>query len=248
MKNKKLLIILISSFVALCLVVGGVVAVFSQLEKNPIGEDDTLVKHSGKDTLVFRETEFVSGNIITADDERLKNCVLLLDDQRGNRNIYDSKYVPLFREVTTTYRYRNQGRIILEKTELEKSKYQRTAYSDMTFELPEIKVENIKKIGVFYGDYYNSTEGYEIDGVSDFFSATVDADCPTFNMMKCHEIDQAKDIRDIVNEFNTTGALKESYKKWCKVSEKDNVFFRIYFFDDTIPFSLLFTEDAIFAQ
>ena len=248
MKNKKLLIILISSFVALCLVVGGVVAVFSQLEKNPIGEDDTLVKHSGKDTLVFRETEFVSGNIITADDERLKNCVLLLDDQRGNRNIYDSKYVPLFREVTTTYRYRNQGRIILEKTELEKSKYQRTAYSDKTFELPEIKVENIKKIGVFYGNYYDSTENYNIDGVSDFFAATVDGNCPTFNMMKCHEIDQAKDIREIVNEFNTTGALKSSYEKWSEISERENIFFRVYFFDDTIPFSLLFTKDAIYAQ
>lgn len=248
MKNKKLLIILISSFVALCLVVGGVAVFFSQLEKNPIGEDDTLVKHSGDDTLIFRETEFVSGNIVNSSDERLKDCVLLLDDQRGNRQIYSSKYVPIFKESATTYHYRNSGYIIIEKTETEKSKYRRTLYSKQAFDLPELKVENIKKIGVFYGNYYDSTENYNIDGVSDFFAATVDGNCPTFNMMKCHEIDQAKDIREIVNEFNTTGALKSSYEKWSEISGRENIFFRVYFFDDTIPFSLLFTKDAIYAQ
>jgi hypothetical protein len=248
MKNKKLLITLISSFVALCLVVGGVAVFFSQLEKNPIGEDDTLVKQRGDDTLVFRETEFVSGNRVKATDEKLKDCVLLLDDQRGNKEIYSSKYAPVFKENNTTYYYRNSGYVILQKTEVEKSKYERTLYSTKTFDLPEFKTENIKKIGIFYGDYYDSTESYEIDGASDFFEATVDGDCPTFNLMKYQELDEANDIRDFVNEFNRTGSLEASHKKWCEISEKDNIFFRVYFFDDEVPFSLLFTKDAIYAE
>lgn len=248
MKNKKLLITLISSFAALCLIVSGVAVFFSQLEENPIGEDDTLVEHRGDDTVIFRETEFVSGNRVKAEDERLKNCVLLLDDQRGNREVYSSKYAPLFKEKTTTYHYRNSGYVILEKTETEKSKYERTLYSTETFDLPELKAENIKKIGIFYGNYYDSTENYEIDGASDFFAATVDGDCPTFNLMKYQELDEAKEIRDFVNEFNRTGSLKESHEKWCEISEKDNIFFRVYFTDDNLPFSLLFTKAAIYAQ
>ncbi len=248
MKNKKLLIILISSFAALCLVVGGVTVFFSQLEKNPIGADDTLVKIKSDDTLVFRETEFVSGNIVSTSNESLRNCVLLLDDQSGIRSVYTSKYAPLFKEENTTYQYRNNGNIVLEKTEVEKSQYQRTAYSKQTFELPELKVENIKKIGIFYGKYYDTTENYAIDGVSDFFAATVDGNCPTFNLMKFQEMDEANEIRDFVNEFNRTGSLEASHKKWCEVAEKDNIFFRVYFFDDEIPFSLLFTKDAIFAE
>ncbi len=248
MKNKKLLTILISSFVALCLVVGSVAVIFSQLEKNPIGADDTLVKFTGENTLTFRETEFVSGNIVSANDERLKDCVLLLDDQSGIRKIFTSKYAPLFKEDNTTYQYRNSGSIVLETTEVEKSQYLRRAFSNDNFVMPEFKKENIKKIGIFYGKYYDSTENYTIDGVSDFFAATVDGNCPTFNLMKFQEMDEANEIRDFVNEFNRTGSLEESHKKWCKVAEKDNVFFRIYFIDDSIPFSLLFTKDAIYAQ
>ena len=174
--------------------------------------------------------------------------MLLLDDQSGIREIFTSKYAPLFKEVNTTYQYRNSGTIVLEKTETEKSKYQRTAFSTQTFELPEFKKENIKKIGIFYGKYYDSTENYTINGVSDFFAATVDGNCPTFNIMKFQEMDEANEIRDFVNEFNRTGSLKESHKKWCEISGKDNIFFRIYFTDDSIPFSLLFTEDVIYAK
>ncbi len=247
MKNKKLLTILVSSFIALCLVVAGVVTVFSQLEKNPIGADDTTVKHSGKDTLVFRDTEFVTGNIITCSDEKLKDCVLLLNDQRGLREIYPSKYAPLFGETDTKYYYRNSGNIICEKITLEKSKYQRIAYSKQTFELPEFNLENIKKINVCYGNYYDSAAGHAIDGISDFFSAAVDGNCPIFNLMKYHEIDTVKDIKNFIYELNQTGNLEKTYEVWRKNSGKENIFFQVVFADSSIPCSLLFTKDAIFA-
>ncbi|MBQ8782598.1 MAG: hypothetical protein IJZ57_02365 [Clostridia bacterium] len=248
MKNKKLTILLISVFVVLCIAVGTVAAVFSQLEENPIDPDDTVVKHSGENTLVFKDKEFVTGNIITASDEKLKDCVLVLNDQLGIKEIYPSKYAPLFGEVETRYYYRNSGNIICEKTAVSKSQYQRTAYSKQTFELPEFKLENIKKVNVCYGNYYDSTKNYTVDGVSDFFTATVDGDCPTFNLMKYKELSQGNEVRDFVNEFNRTGSLKEHYKLWSEDSGKENIFFQVFFIDSSVPCSLLFTKEAINAQ
>lgn len=248
MKNKKLTLILISSFVALCIVVGGVVAIFANLEKNPIGTDDTVVRRSGNDTVVFRDERFVTGNIVKAEDERLKNCVLLLSDQRGIKEVYSSKYAPLFGEVKTKYYFRNSGNIICEKTELEKSKYHTTAYAKKTFTLPELKAENIRRINICYGSYYSSTEKYAIDGVSDFFAATVDGRTPAFNLVKSAEIEDMPEIRLFLHEFNTTGALKENHQKWCERIEKENVFFQIQFADGDFPFSLLLTKEAINGQ
>lgn len=248
MKNKKLTFILIAAFLAVALAVGGIAAVYSQLEENPIGADNTIVKHKGDDILEFKDTEFKTGNIISADDESLKSCVLMLNDQLGIKEIYSSKYKPLFGEEETKYYYRNSGNIICEKTSVSKSAYERTAYSKQTFEMPDFKIENIKRINVCYGNYYNSTENYTINGVCDFFKATVDGDCPTFNIMKYHELSEEKEIRDFVNEFNRTGSLKEAYETWCENSGKENIFFQVVFADSSIPCSLLFTKEAINAQ
>ncbi|MBQ8228343.1 MAG: hypothetical protein IJZ88_04945 [Clostridia bacterium] len=248
MKNKKLTFMLLAGFVALALIVGGVAGVYSQLEPYPIGDDDTTVEHKGNDTLTFRNYEFKTGNFVISDNDSIKDCVLLLNDQLGIKEIYPSKYAPVFGEVKTRYYYRNSGNIICEKTATEKSQYQRTAYSKQTFEIPEIKLENIKKINVCYGSYYDSVSGYTVEGVSDFFAATVDGDCPKFNLMKYKELSEAKEIRDFVNEFNRTGSLKESYKLWSENSGKDNVFFQVFFIDSSIPCSLLFTKEAINAQ
>lgn len=248
MKNKKLIIILISAFAIICLVVGGVVAVFSQLEKNPIDEDDTIVRRSGNNALVFRDEKFVTGNILTANDESLKKCILMLNDQLGIKEVYASKYAPLSGEVKTRYYYRNSGNILYEKTTLEKSRYQRTAYSKQTFTLPSFKLENIKKINICYGSYYDSTNGYTIDGICDFFPATVDGDCPTFNIMKLRELSQEKEILDFVNEFKRTGSLKDSYNNWSEYYGKSNLFFQVFFADSSVPVSLLFTKEAINAH
>ncbi len=248
MKNKKLTLMLIAGFAALAIIVSGVAVLFSQLEKNPIDKDDTLVKQKNDTTLTFRDTEFRTGNFVSASDERLKDCVLLLDDQRGIKEIYPTKYAPLSGEVTTRYYYRNSGNIIYEKTTLAKSEYKRTAYSRVDFVLPEFKIENIKKINVCYGNYYDNTEGFAVDGVCDFFAATVDGDCPSFNLMKHGEISDEKGIRDFINEFTRTGSLKNHYDTYCDHSGRDTVFFQVIFTDDILPCSLLFTKEAINAQ
>ncbi len=248
MKNKKLPVIFISGFIALAVIVGAVAGIFSQLEKYPIGENDTIVRQSSDDTLTFNKTEFRTGGIVSASDEKLKNCVLMLNDQRGIEEIYPSVYKPLFRKPDTKYYYRNSGHIICTETLIEKSMYQRTAYSDTTFTLPELRVENIRRINVCFGDYYDSTDKYVVDGVCDFFAATVDGNCPKFNIVKHAEIEDPTMISAFLNEFNSTGSLTNEYNTWCESTGRKNTFFQVFFADGDFPCTLLFTKEAINAQ
>lgn len=244
MKKSKLRIILIAVFVVIAIAVGSVAAVYSQLEENPV-TDGKIVKHIDDNTIEYGEKTFKKGNTVTVSDKRLSECLLMLDANSGVVEIYDSKYAPLIeKEEKTNYYLRHLSEIIVEKNTLSKSNYTRSAYSANTYTLPELKAENIKRIQVCFGDYYDSAENV-IDSFSSGVAATVEGDCPVFDIRAFHELSDEKEIKNFVREFDKTGGLEDLYDYWSEQSGRENIFFKVVFYDNDFPCSLLFTKDAI---
>lgn len=244
MKKSKLIIILVSVFAVVAIIIGTVVGIYSQLEKNPVSEGEPLVKVVDENTLGYNEKTYKSGDIVTVKDEKLSQCLLLLDKQMSEDEIFSSKYAPLFsKEEKVEYFLRDLGNLIVEKKTLGKSKYENKAYSAETYTLPELDEKNIKHIQVCYGNYYDEVKN-PIEGFASGVSAVIDGNCPVFDLKIYAGIDTEQGIKDFIREFETTGGLEASYKKWSQHSGKENVFFKVVFFED-IPCSLVFTKDAI---
>ena len=245
MKKSKLIIIITAAIVAVSLNVAGIVFVTSNLEKNNMSANDPLLKRVNSTTLEYNGTRFEKGGTVTVKDKSLSQCLLIVDKDYVSKELFTSRYAPLFeKEQKTNYYLRKRGNVILEKNTLAKSEYTRYAYTKATYELPELKTENIKNIDVCYGDFYDKTS-HIIDDFAIGVAATVDGDCTVFNSRRYHEIDNGKEIEEFVTEFRKTGGLENFYKKWSDASGKDNIFFKVEFFKEDLPCSLLFTKDAI---
>ncbi len=247
MKKSKLVILIVSIFVVIGIAIGGVTYIYSNLEKNNVFNGE-LLKLVDENTVKYSDNEYKKGEIVKVEDKKLSKCLLLLDGNSGVTEIFTSKYAPLFeKEEKTQYYLREIGNIIVEKQTHSKSDYSYSAYSKKTFSLPEFKIENIKRVQVCFGDYYDQKKNV-INDFAKGVSATVDGYCSVFNIREYAEINDEKELRRFVSEFDSTNGLEEVYKYWSKHSGRENVFFQVIFTDDDLPCSLLFTKDAIFVD
>ncbi len=247
MKKSKLIILIVSVFLAVSIIVGSVAFVYSRLEENDVF-DGKLVKVSSDSELVYGDKTFKKGETVKVTDPQLQDCVLLLDKSSGVMEVFTSKYAPLFeKEKKTNYYLRHRGGIIVKKDTVSKSQYVYSAYSDKQYSLPELNINNIKKIKVCFGDYYDQKKNV-IDGFASGVAYSVEGDSSVFNIRKYYEFSEETEYRSFLSELERTGGLESLYKYWCEQSGRDNIFFEVIFVDDEIPCSLLFTKDAIKAD
>ncbi len=247
MKKSKLITLVVSVFLVVAIIIGSVVFVYSNLEKNDVF-DGKLVKTSSDSELIYNDKTYKKGATVTVNDQRLQDCVLMLDQYSSTMEVFTSKYAPLFeKEEKTNYYLRHLGELIVKKETHSKSNYSYSAYSTESYTLPDLKIENIKRIQVCFGDYYDKKKNV-IDDFATGVAYTVDGKSSVFNIREYYEFADEKEVKGFLSEFERTGGLEDLYKFWCKHSGRDNIFFEVVFLDDDIPCTLLFTKDAIKAD